>query len=102
METNIILRYRGSMVERSLVMRNTAVQFCSMALFLFIHLKKCIFGILKVKDGNERALPSAVYALMKKFSILNKEELNEFIHWNKSTLYNHAKIKVGSIKTIIE
>ena len=70
--------------------------------FLFIHLKKGIFGILTVKDGNERALPSVVYALMKKFSILNKEELYEFIHWNKSTLYNHAKIKVGSIKTIIE
>ena len=70
--------------------------------FLFVHLKKGIFGILKVKDGNERALPSTMYTLMKKFRILNKEELNEFMQWNKSTLYNHAKIKVGSIKTIIE
>ncbi len=70
--------------------------------FLFVHLKKGIFGILKVKDGNERALPSAIYTLMKKFKILNKEELNEFNHWNKSNLYNHAKIKIGNIKTIIE
>ncbi len=70
--------------------------------FLFVHLKKGIFGILKVKDGNERALPSAMHTLMKKFKILNKEELNKFIHWNKSTLYNHAKIKIGNIKTIIE
>jgi len=70
--------------------------------FLFVHLKKGIFGILKVKDGNERALPSAIYTLMKKFKILNKEELNKFNHWNKSNLYNHAKIKIGNIKTIIE
>jgi len=70
--------------------------------FLFVHLKKGIFGILKVKDGNERALPSAMYTLMKKFRILNKEELSEFISWNKTNLYNHAKIKIGNIKTIIE
>jgi L-asparaginase II len=70
--------------------------------FLFIHLKKGIFGILKVKDGNERALPSAIYKLMKRFKILNKEELNEFIHYNQSSLYNHAKIKIGNIETIIE
>ncbi len=70
--------------------------------FLFIHLKKRVFGILKVKDGNERALPSAVYTLFKKFKIINKEELNNFNLWNNTSLYNHAKIKVGSIKTIIE
>ena len=69
---------------------------------MFVHLKKGIFGILKVKDGNERALPSAMYTLMKKFRILNKEELSEFISWNKTNLYNHAKIKIGNIKTIIE
>jgi L-asparaginase II len=70
--------------------------------FLFVHLKKGIFGILKVKDGNERALPSAIYTLLKKFKFLTKEELNQFITWNNNNLYNHAKIKVGNIKTIIE
>jgi len=70
--------------------------------FLFVHLNKGVFGILKVKDGNERALASAVYTLFKKFNILNTEELKEFKSWNKITLFNHAKIKVGSIKTIIE
>ena len=69
--------------------------------FLFLHLKKGIFGILKVVDGNERALSSAVYSLCKKFKILNKQELNNFILWNDFNLYNHAKIKVGKIKTII-
>ena len=43
-----------------------------------------------------------MYTLMKKFRILNKEELNDFISWNRTDLYNHAKIKVGSITTIIE
>jgi L-asparaginase II len=70
--------------------------------FLFVHLKKGIFGILKVKDGNERALPSAMYTLLKKFGILTRQELNQFISWNKTILYNHAKIKIGNIKTKIE
>ena len=70
--------------------------------FLFIHLKKEIFGILKVKDGNERALSSAMYALLKKFKILTGEELNQFNSWNTTSMYNHAKIKVGNIITKIE
>tara|TARA_Y100001970_G_scaffold283604_1_gene399207 strand:- start:29455 stop:30450 length:996 start_codon:yes stop_codon:yes gene_type:complete len=70
--------------------------------FLFIHLKKGIFGVLKVKDGNERVLPSVVYELFKKFNILNNEELKKFKIWNSDTIENHAKIKIGSIKTSIE
>ncbi len=70
--------------------------------FLFIHLKKGIFGILKVKDGNERVLPSAVHTLFKKFKILNPEELKKFYSWNEFNLYNHAKVRIGSIKTIIK
>ena len=70
--------------------------------FLFIHLKKGIFGILKVKDGNERVLPSAVYTLFKQFKILNSLELKKFNSWNKTILYNHAKVKIGNIRTIIE
>ena len=69
---------------------------------LFIHLKKGIFGVLKVIDGNERVLPSALYALFKKLKILTKEELEAFNSWNDFNLYNHAKVKVGDIRTIIE
>ena len=69
---------------------------------MFVHLKKEIFGILKVKDGNERALSSAMYTLLKKFKILDKEELNQFNSWNAISMYNHAKIKIGSISTKIE
>ncbi|MBD1147377.1 asparaginase [Pelagibacterales bacterium SAG-MED31] len=70
--------------------------------FLFLHIKKGIFGILKVSDGNERALPSAIYSLCKKFNLLNKNEIHEFKIYNKFMLYNHANIKVGNIETIIE
>ncbi|MDC0058090.1 asparaginase [Pelagibacteraceae bacterium] len=70
--------------------------------FLFINLKKGIFGVFKVKDGNERVLPSAVYTLFKKFNILKKDELKKFISWDNFNLYNHAKAKIGNIITIIE
>ena len=70
--------------------------------FLFVHLKKEIFGVLKVKDGNERALSSAMYTLLKKFKILTGEELDQFNSWNTTKMYNHAKIKVGNIITKIE
>ena len=70
--------------------------------FLFLHLKKGIFGVLKVVDGNARALPSSLYTLFKKFKILTKEELKKFNSFNDFNLYNHAKVKTGNIKTIIE
>ena len=34
--------------------------------------------------------------------ILDKKELKKFNSWNELILYNHAKIKIGCIKTIIE
>ena len=70
--------------------------------FLFIHLKKGIFGVLKVIDGNERVLPSAVYALFEKLKIIEKEELKKLKEWSGLELHNHAKIKIGAIKTIIK
>ncbi len=70
--------------------------------FLFIHLTKGIFGILKVKDGNERVLNSAIYTLFKKFHILHNDNLKKFSSLNNFNLLNHAKVKIGNIKTIIE
>ena len=70
--------------------------------FLFIHLQKGIFGVLKVMDGNERVLPSAVCALFEKLKVIGKEELKKLKEWSGLELHNHAKIKIGSIKTIIK
>ncbi len=70
--------------------------------FLFIHLKKGIFGILKVIDGNERVLPSVVYNLFKKLKLLKNKQIEELKYWNNFILKNHANIKIGHIKTVIE
>ncbi len=70
--------------------------------FLFLHLKKGIYGVLKVSDGNERALPSAVFNFCKKLRLLDNEAISEFKLWNDFMIYNHARIKVGRINTIIE
>ena len=70
--------------------------------FLFIHLKKGIFGVLKVIDGNERVLSSAVCALFEKLKIIGKEDLRKLKEWSNLELQNHAKIKIGTIKTIIK
>lgn len=69
--------------------------------FLFIDLKKDICGVIKIIDGNERAMPSLVFSIFKKLKILNNSELNLYKKKYKFDLFNHAKIKVGSIKTII-
>jgi L-asparaginase II len=67
--------------------------------FLFAHIKKGLCGVLKVEDGNERALPSAIFELFKKFNILNKIQQKEYLTYYEPNLYNHAKIKIGSTKT---
>ena len=69
--------------------------------FLFIDLKKEITGVLKVVDGNERAIPYLIFNLFKKFNILNKKELIELEKFYKFKLLNHAKLIVGKIKTNI-
>ena len=69
--------------------------------FLFIDLKKGIVGVIKVIDGNERAIPSVIYNLFKKYKIINSFELAEFKKFYNFNIVNHAKIKVGSIETKI-
>jgi len=68
---------------------------------LFVHLKKKIAGVLKVKDGNQRAIPSIVLELFKKLNILpeRKNLLLKKIH--KNTLENHAGKKIGKVITVI-
>ena len=68
---------------------------------LFAHKEKKIGGIIKVKDGNERALPSVANEIFKKLNILNYEELSRLSKWNNEKILNHAKFKVGEIYTKI-
>ena len=64
-------------------------------------LKKEISGVIKVSDGNERAIPSLIFNIFKKFKVMNNKELYEFKKKYKFNLLNHAKIKIGSVKSTI-
>ena len=52
--------------------------------FLFAHLKKNIVGVIKVKDGNERAISSVICTLFEKLRITNKEENSKMKKWKNS------------------
>ena len=67
--------------------------------FLFIDLEKEISGVLKVVDGNERAIPSAMYDIFKKFKIMNSEELRIYNKFYNFDINNHANKNVGFIRT---
>ncbi len=69
--------------------------------FLFADLKNSIAGVIKVVDGNERAIPSVLYELFKKLKMINNLELKKFEKLVELKLINHAKIIIGSTKTII-
>ena len=69
---------------------------------LFAHKEKKIGGIIKVMDGNERALPSSANKIFKKLNLLNKMELRKLSKWSNEKIYNHAKLEVGNIYTEIK
>ena len=69
---------------------------------LFAHKEKKIGGVIKIIDGNERALPSATTEIFKKLSLVTKNEQQKLSDWNNQQIYNHAKIKVGKIYSQIK
>ncbi len=69
--------------------------------FLFTNLKKGISGVIKVIDGNERAIPYAIYTLFKKFKIMEKNQLIKLSKLYDNRLFNHAKINIGNVSTIL-
>lgn len=70
--------------------------------FLFAHLKKKIVGAVKIKDGNERAIPSTVCSIFKKLKILDNTKNLRLKKWKNAKLTNHAKKITGEIYTIIK
>lgn len=69
---------------------------------VFAHKQKKIGGVIKVIDGNERALPSVANEIFKKLSLINKTEKQKLLKWSREDLMNHAKIKIGEIYTTIK
>ncbi len=67
--------------------------------FLFIDLKKKLSGVIKIVDGNERAIPYFIYSIFKKYKIMNINELKKLNKFYNFSIVNHANIKVGKIVT---
>ena len=68
---------------------------------IFTDLKKGLSGVIKIVDGNERAIPYLIYNLFKKFKIMNKNELLKLEKYCEFKLINHANIVVGNVNTKI-
>ena len=110
-ETNILIRsilnypkFIGGTknLDSNLINLSNRKLFCkggAEGVFLFAHLEKKIVGALKVKDGNSRALPIAMYSICKKFKLLSGNELIRFNEIFKDKIYNHANKKVGIMTT---
>ena len=65
--------------------------------FLFIDIQKEISGVIKITDGNERAIPISIINIFKKLKIMNTEELKNLEKKEKFELENHAGKKIGYI-----
>ena len=69
--------------------------------FLFTDLNKGLSGVIKIVDGNERAIPYLIFNLFKKLKIMNKNELSKLEKYCEFKLINHANIVVGNVNTNI-
>ena len=65
--------------------------------FLFIDIQKEISGVIKITDGNERAIPISIINIFKKLKIMNTEELKNLENKEKFELQNHAGRNIGRI-----
>ena len=68
---------------------------------LFADTSKNFGGIIKIIDGNERAIPSVAIEIFIKLKMLLINEKKYLKKWSKKTLYNHANKKIGKIYTEI-
>ena len=65
--------------------------------FLFVDFQKEISGVIKITDGNERAIPIAILNIFKKFKVMSKVELKNLEKKEKFELKNHARRNIGRI-----
>ena len=65
--------------------------------FLFVDFQNEISGVIKITDGNERAIPIALLNIFKKFKVMSKAELKNLEKKEKFELKNHAGRNIGLI-----
>ena len=64
---------------------------------LFADFNKKIGGVIKIVDGNNRAIPSVAMRIFIKLKILKKNELKKLRNWKLQRLFNHANKIIGKI-----
>ncbi len=65
--------------------------------FLFVDFQKEISGVIKITDGNERAIPITILNIFKKLKVMSKVELKNLEKKEKFELKNHAGRNIGRI-----
>jgi L-asparaginase II len=56
---------------------------------------------VKVADGNFRALYPVVVAVLRKFRILNDDQMEKLAYYAHTPLKNHRKNEIGYIKSLV-
>ena len=69
---------------------------------LFADFAKKIGGVIKVIDGNDRAIPSITMKIFSQFSLLSNKEEKLLQHWTIEQIYNHNKKNIGQIVAKIQ
>ena len=66
-------------------------------ILMFADMKKKYGGIIKITDGNQRALPIITIKVLKKIGSINIKEYEKLNKLQPNTLFNHSKRIVGKI-----
>ena len=64
---------------------------------IFADFTKKIGGVIKILDGNNRAIPSIAMQIFLKLKLLSENEINKLKNWTTQNLFNHTKKNVGKI-----
>ena len=94
-----------SSFDTKLIKASKGKMFCKSGaegVFLFVDIQKEISGVIKITDGNERAIPITIINILKKLKIMNREELKNLEKKEKFELQNHAGKKIGRINFIMK
>ena len=69
---------------------------------LFADFSKKIGGVIKILDGNNRALPTIAMQIFLKLAMLLENEKKELKNWTTQKLFNHNKKEIGKITAEIK
>ena len=68
---------------------------------MFADTSKNIGGVIKIEDGNERAIPPLAMKIFFKLKLLSSDEKRNLIRWTEQILYNRTKKVIGKISAKI-